>query len=101
MLKSVLLIKESFSKYFGLYLPKKGKDEYLYKHDSLTAQEYELLETVAYILDSFKQTTKALEYEESSLTDALIAIDYCLELFENAKNINRDNPLLVEMMNSG
>jgi hypothetical protein len=100
MLKSVLLNRESINKYFEVYLPKKGKDGYLYKSDSLTDAEWSELEVISKILDALKQTTKALEQGESFLMDALIAMDYCLALFEGVKAVNRGNPKLIKMLNS-
>jgi hypothetical protein len=97
MLKSILLNRESIDKYFEIYPLKKGKDRYLYKATvSLTLNSENLK-----IIDTLKQITKALEYENSSLIEALIAIDYCLALFEGAKAVNRDNPKLIETLNSG
>jgi hypothetical protein len=101
MLKSVLLNRESIDKYFEVYLSKKGKDRYLYKSDSLINAEWSELEIISKILDALKQTTKALEYKESSLTDALIAMDYCLAFFKSVKAVNHSNPKLIEMLNSG
>jgi hypothetical protein len=47
MLQSVLLVKGSIVKYFEIYLPKKDKNEYLYKQDTLSVEEWELLPIIA------------------------------------------------------
>jgi hypothetical protein len=101
MLKSVLPNREAFDKYFEIYPPKKGKDQYLYKQASLSDAEWREPDVISNILNALRQTTKALEYGDSSLTDSLIAMDYCLALFENAKIVNRDDLKLVKMLNSG
>lgn len=77
------------------------EDNFKYQDDKLTANEWQIAEVIRNFLKAFKETTKRLESDNSTLCDALIGIDFCLGLYETAETEYKDHPVLGPMFNTG
>ena len=80
--------------YFEHYL----EDEI--KLDELLPDDWNTLRKIHAFLEEIKETTKALESDNSTLEKVLPAMDFILERFEQAKDEYKDDSIMAPMFNS-
>lgn len=71
------------------------------KLDELLPEDWSTLRIIHAFLEEIKETTKALESDNSTLEKVLPAMDFILERFEQAKDEYKDDPIMAPMFNSG
>ena len=69
--------------------------------DILTEEDQQVLTEVKAFLKKIEAATKALEGSNSYVDLTLPNFEYILKVFETAKILNADNPLIASMINSG
>jgi len=69
--------------------------------DILTEEDWQVLTEVKAFLKKIEAATKALEGSNSCVDLTLPNFEYILKVFETAKILNADNPLIASMINSG
>ena len=95
MLKSCTSLKQAITNYYSKYI-----DEYC-GPDQLTEQEWKDIQKIQDFLEKFEHCTLALEGHHSTIESVLVAMDYCLHIFEEAKRDYADDVFMSSCLNSG